>query len=252
MLVLKVVAALVAAVAAVALGLHASGVLTLSGTQRVAAVVASAVLAAVSTVAVAVRDWRERRAGLVRERVDDVLDGVLWAVVDLLVTRPEVGRLDVRDLGVAAYRLERPWWAPWRPRLRRVHRVRARHRPTAASVDWVPGKGVVGRCVAQRRVVAQDLGAVDEATRGCTREQWDAMPDDVRLGLDFDEHLAVRGRYGVVVAAPVIDDRRAVARVSGCIALDGPSGCLAALRSDDVVGVLESAGALLLRQVART
>lgn len=244
-LAVKSIAAVLAAVAAVALGLRGAGIWRLTERETVAAVLVSAVLAAGSTVVAAVGEWRARRLGARSEQVDVVLTATVWAIVDHLVG------IDFRDLGIAAYRLRRVWWAPWRSRLERIHRVRARRRPTASNVVWAPGKGVIGACVSRGEVVAQDLHAVFQTLGTLSRAQWDALPEDIRMGLSFAEYLDVRDKYDVVVATPVIEDSSSTTAVVGCVALDGPQGSLAQLSSDEVLGLLDSAGQTLLRQAAK-
>lgn len=241
-LAVKVLAALVAATVSVLLALDGRDVISLPRRSAVAAVVVAAVLAAGSTVASAVSEWRRQRtSGRDAER-EVVLSATGWAIVDMV-------ELDYRDLGLAVYSVGRDAWRPWRPTLRRTHRVRARRRPAASTVRWAPGKGVIGTCVSRGQVVAQDLHAAYAELGPVTEAQWLGLPDDVRLGLDFQEMEDVRDKYGVVVATPVIDDRGSRGRVVGCVALDGPPGTLDDLGRDDVLGLLDSAGqTLLLRQ----
>jgi hypothetical protein len=237
----SIAAAVVAAAASALLALSSARVVPLTRGQLVTAIVLVAVLAAGSTSAQAISQWRARRLGARREAADVVLDAAVWAVVD------STG-IDYRDLGLAAYRVQRAWPTPWRSRLRRVHRVRAKRRPTASDVRWAPGKGVIGACVARAQVVAQDVGADYAAVWPCTREEWETgvVPEEVRLGLGYEEFLDVQGKYDVVVATPVLDDSHpATTRVSGCVALDGPAGSLDRLSTDEVLALLDSAARML-------
>ena len=240
-LVVKVLVALLAAGVFGLLGLQARGVISLARYQVATMVVVAAVLAAGSSAAAAVGEWRHRRDAAHAADTEVLLAATLWAIVDLV-------RLDYRDLGLAVYRVGRERAPPWRRRLVRVHRVRARRRPAASGVRWAPGKGVIGACVARGQVVAQDLRAAYAAMGTVTRAEWDVLPADVRLGLSFDELLDVRDKYDVVVATPVIDDSGDRSRIVGCVALDGPAGTLDDLGGDDVLGLLDSAGQTLLRQ----
>ena len=240
-LVLKVTVAVVAAVVAILLGLEARRFITLSRGQVTAAVVTAAALAAGSTIAAAISEWRHRSDVDADADRDVVLSATAWAIVDLVM-------VDYRDIGLAVYRVGREPLRPWRRRLVRVHRVRARRRPTASKVRWAPGKGVIGACVERGQVVAQDLRAAYSALGPVTREEWEALPADIRLGLTFDELTDVREKYDVVVATPIIDDSGGHGEVVGCVALDGPPGTLDDLGGDAVLGLLDSAGQTLLRQ----
>ena len=157
--------------------------------------------------------------------------------------------LDYRDLGIAAYRADKVWWWPGRTRLRRMYRVRASRRQVSSDVDWRPGKGVIGTCVVRGEVVASDLAQLYRDLGSPTRAEWPRLPEDVRLGLSYEEYLDVREKYAVVVASPIIDDSGSRSRVVGCIALDGPEGRLADLTTDEVLGLLNFAGQTLLQQV---
>jgi len=239
----KTLGALLAAVAAVALGLNATKAVTLPRTWLVACVVTSAALAAVTTIGGAWGEWRERRMGRRRELTEITLNATIWAVVD------QVGSLDFRELGIAAYRVDHAWWSPWRLRLQRVHRVRASRRPVSSDVAWRPGKGVIGRCVTQGEVVAVDLAQLYAELGRPGEQEWARLPPERRLGLSYAEYLDLRDKYAVVVASPIIDDSGPRSRVVGCLALDGPAGRLADLTTDEVLGLLTFTGQTLLQQV---
>ncbi|WP_432526107.1 hypothetical protein [Kineococcus mangrovi] len=222
--VLDVAVAAAAAVVTLLLALDQASVWAAPESAVVTLVLLTAVLAVVPSVLRAVATVRGRGAAARRELFDDLLSGALWAVVDAT-------GLDPRDLSVAGYRLVRPWGRA--PRLSRVHRVRARRRPVASGVRWAPGMGVVGECVATGAVVARDVTTLDAAGD--------------RQGLSPEEFRRVRGKYAVVVAVPLVEDSGARSSVTGCLALDGPSGSLERLDTAQVVGVLEAASRALQR-----
>jgi len=230
-LVLDVALALLAAAVGAALALQSTRLWDPEAGVTVALVVLAAVLAAASTTATAVQRYLARRRGARRDVLDDVLTGTLWAVVDAT-------GLDARDLSVAAYRLDA---LPWRaPRLDRTDRVRAARRPGTSGITWAPGKGVVGECVATGALVARDVRATWAALGPLDRAAFDALPAATRSGLTHEEFTAVRERVDVVVALPVVDDGGPTASVTGCLALDGPAGSLAALTTPAVLGLLEA------------
>ncbi|WP_337063018.1 hypothetical protein [Kineococcus sp. G2] len=239
-LVVDVGLAVLAAGAGAALGLERAGVWD-GGRGAVAAlVVLTAVLAVVTTAVQAVGRWRAGRRAAHRDVLDDLLHAVLWSVVDAT-------GLDPRELAVAAYRLHRPAWPGRAARLLRLHRVRAGRRPAASGTVWAPGKGVVGRCVAEGEVVAVDVAAADAAVGEVDASGWPDLPPEARQGLTFEEHRRLRGKYGAVVAVPLVDDSGPVSAVVGCLALDGPAGALPRLTDPAVLGVLEAAGRALRR-----
>ncbi|MBA2390043.1 MAG: hypothetical protein H0V67_07260 [Geodermatophilaceae bacterium] len=238
----KVLAAVVAAAVGAALALQGAEVWSASDSVVVALIVTAAVLAAGSTGISAGAEFRARRLGERREFADVVLTATHWAIAD-------ASGFGYRDLGLAAYRVQRVWWAPAGQRLVRVHRRRAQSRQVATSITWAPGKGVIGSCVSQQQVVATDLRAIWDAMWPCTEHEWNTVaPPEARLGLSYAEFVDVRDKYDVVVAAPMLDDTRSVTRTVGCVALDGPSGSLDRLSADDILRLLDSAARSLLHQ----
>lgn len=238
----KIAAAALAAAVGSGLALDGAEVWAPSDTTVIGLIVTATVLAAASTISSAVGEYRSRRLGARREFADRVLTGTLWAIVDAT-------GLDYRALGLAAYRVRRVWRRPWHKELVRVARVRSQYRLAASGIAWTPGKGVVGACVAQQQVIAKDLRLIDAAIWPCTEEEWDTVaPSDVRLGLTFTEYLEIRGKYDVVVAAPILDASASPTQAVGCVALDGPAGSLELLDRDDVHSLLDSAAQNLLLQ----
>lgn len=240
----KTIAALLAAAAGAILALNGAGIVRAPLRLLVAAVITSAALAAVTTIGGAWSEWRRRRIGARRELADLSLTAAAWAIVDQVG-----GSLDFRDLGLAIYRLGRVWWWPFRLRLTRLHRVRASRRPTASHVTWRPGKGVIGACVTRGEVVAVDLAQMYRDLGHPTEAEWPAVPQEIRLGLTYEEYLDVRDKYGVVIASPLISDSGTSSTIAGCVALDGPEGQLTSLSSDEVLGLLNSTAQGLLRQI---
>jgi hypothetical protein len=227
-LVLRLLAALVALVAAAVIAVDQAGVRDVEPVVAAGAAVVAAVLAFAATTQAVVGDFRARR------RASSVED-LRYAVRQLAFSIAEMSLVDVRELGLAVYVVRRDWPLPWRKRLDRVLRERSMRRPSASRVTWRPGKGVIGRCVATGTDVAQDVGADTAPWRDATPEDWDLrVPDDVRSGFSYEEFLDLRGRYHVVVATPILDDRGPVTRVVGCLALDGPEGSFDDLAADDV------------------
>jgi len=237
-----VVVAGAAAVTAVGLGLHQAQVVALSPTTRTGLVAIAAVLAFVSSAVAAVGDWRRQRAEARRDDVGFALRVAGFAIQDLT-------GIDIRELGLAAYVLRRSPLPPRREILARVHRERAARRPAASGIVWRPGMGVIGECVRSQEAVGQDVGADQAPYAEIDRARWAGVPDHVKAGLTFEEFSLVVGKYHVVVAVPIIDERGARARAVGCVALDGPEGSYPALWTPDVRDALISAATTLRQYV---
>jgi hypothetical protein len=207
---------------------------------RLGLVFAIGVVAFVSSAYVAVEEYRSRRADSAREKVSFVLRALAFDLQD-------AAGLDVRDLGVSAYELRRRRLPPWTPVLVRLHRERATACTTAGGVRWRPGKGVVGRCVAEGKELCVDLAALDHRLGGVGQLVWNNLEPDDQLGLSWREYRRVRGKYGVVLASPIIDDSRSPAQVVGCVVVDAPAGTRDRMRRDDVRERVSTAASAILR-----
>lgn len=227
-LVLRLLAALVALAAAAVIALDQAGLQDVRPVLRAGAAIVAAALAFAATTHAVFTDLRARR------RASSIED-LRYAVRQLAFSIAEMSLVDVRDLGLAVYVVQRDWPLLWRRRLERVLRERSMRRPSASRVTWRPGKGVIGRCVATGTDVAQDVGADTAPWADATPEDWNLrVPDDVKAGFTYEEFLELQGRYHVVVATPILDDRGPTTRVVGCLALDGPEGSFDDLAADDV------------------
>jgi hypothetical protein len=225
---LKLLAALLALAAAAIVVLDQTGVWPVRPAVRAGAGLAAAALAFLGSTASAIGEHREQKRIASTEHLRYALRTLAFAVA-------ETTRIDVRELGLAVYVVRVDWPTPWRRRLDRVVRERSVHRPTAARVEWRPGKGVIGRCVATGTDVAQDVAADMAPWEDATREDWDLrIPAEVKAGFTFEEFQQMHGRYHVVVATPILDDTGRATSVVGCLALDGPAGSYDELAADDV------------------
>ena len=235
----KIAAAALAAVAATGLALDETGVWTASRAQRLTLLLITAGIAFGSAVGSAIGEYRRRRAEARRDDIGFAVTGAAYAIQDLTL-------IDVRDLGLAVYLLRRDRWRPWLKVLHRVYRLRAARRPAVSGINWRPGKGVIGLCVESRNAVGQDVGADEAPWLNASRDDWLLrVPDHVRSGLSYAEFTAVRGKYHVVVAVPILDESRPGSEVRGCLALDGPAGSFATLWTQEVRDALVFSAATL-------
>lgn len=131
--------------------------------------------------------------------------------------------IDTRDLGIAAYATVRWGWClwPWQERLRPLDRVRPKQ-SAASGVRWRPGVGIVGQCVKHGKDVMEDLDEFDSRFAGVSKGRRQRMKEDDRLGLAYEEFMKLKGKFGVVMASPIIDPKDS--SVLGCVSLDGPAG----------------------------
>lgn len=227
----KVLAALLTATAAVALAGQESGMWRLADATRFWAAMVAILVGLVGSLSSIAGQRASARRERRRDRLRALMQPVALRVQDLT-------GIDVRDLGLAAYALEQPgwWWWPWQPRLRRMYRVRPKI-AAVSHVDWRPGKGVMGVCVDQGQDVAEDIAALDDSLRGESRAGWD--PSRVH-GLSYDEWLDTRGKYGVILATPILGEDPSGSTVIGVLVLDGPAGSFATIVTDEVRAELAS------------
>ncbi|TDQ53469.1 hypothetical protein [Actinorugispora endophytica] len=222
----KLVSALLTFVAGVALAGHQAGLWTFSSGWRFNAAAVGVTLVFLASVASAVRQWRaeaaERTLRYVRQGTGHALNALLFRVQD------ETG-IDMRDLGATAYVVTRTGvWPRRRERLEPVARVRFRS-VNACCVDWRPGVGVVGRCVALARLLVVDVGDLDRQLEGVTATEWeelkqmekeDGQEHELTQGMSHDEWRQARGKFSVVLATPLVRRSRTGTTVEGCVSVD--------------------------------
>ncbi|WP_420450276.1 hypothetical protein [Ilumatobacter sp.] len=97
------------------------------------------------------------------------------------------------------------------------------HTRPPTDIEWTPGKGVIGRSWVSGNDEGLNLARPDVARARRDRERWRRLPEEVRMGLSFDDIQKVVG-YDAVVAVPatvVVDGRSE--RV-GVLSMNGPAG----------------------------
>lgn len=240
----RVAAAVVIAAVALGLGLHEIGAWDPSYEMLVAMVAAGALVALATSVEAAVDEYRWGRVEEFRERARAVLS-------PLLVELEETTGVSTRQLGVSAYRLRRRLWPFRRPRLERLVRLQLVIRVTS-GVAWRTGVGVIGQCVERGADIVENLAALDEQLADVSEAEWKTLPSDLTYGLSFREYAKVRGKYGVVLATPIIKESPLGSRVIGCISVDAPEDAFDALAADETRALVAAAAvplAALLTQV---
>lgn len=237
----KVGWAVVAAAVAMALSLVEADLWTVDSGTRLTLILAAAAIGVAATVLAAFGEF-------LRQRGEARADHARAILVPLAFVLQDMTRIDVRDLGIAAYLRQRPWWWPFRERLCRVYRERARL-ASASGVRWRPGKGVIGRCVELGQDVCVDLAGLDDLLADVTPEQWADLDGDLTLGLTVAEHRRLRGKYGSVLATPILVEYPTGTRVVGGLTVDGPPGSYDLLASRQVRAQVASAAELLADQL---
>jgi hypothetical protein len=79
-------------------------------------------------------------------------------------------------------------------------------------------------------------------------EDWDRLPDNIRLGLTYSEFLQIRDKYSGVIAVPIFDRDKTI---RGCVALDSvASEPFASLAHDGTYDVLIDAAVAIGRDLS--
>lgn len=238
----RVTAAAVAAAAGFGLGLEQAGVWTPSP-RLVVTLVGAGVLVAFITATEAAYDHHRRG------RVEEIREQARAVLSPLLLELEETTGISTREIGLAAYRMRRPV-LPFRvPRLERLIRMQLVIRVTS-GIAWRRGVGVIGQCVERGVDVVEDLAALDEQLADVSPDEWDELGRDLTYGFTYDEYLRVRGKYGVVLATPMIQETPLGSRVVGCLAVDTPQSTFPLIASDEVRGLVAAAAATLTALVS--
>lgn len=232
---------MVAATVALALSLVEANLWTVDDDTRLSLILAAAGIGVIATVLAAFGEF-------LRQRGEARADHARAILVPLAFVLQDTTGIDVRDLGIAAYLRRRVWWWPFQERLSRIYRERARL-ASASGVRWRPGKGVIGRCVELGQDVCVDLAGLDELLTGVTPEQWTELGSDLTLGLSFAEHQRLRGKYGAVLATPILVEHPTGTQVVGGVTVDGPPGSYDLLASRTIRAQVASAAELLADQI---
>jgi hypothetical protein len=215
------------------LSLRATGIWHATRRQTISLVVIVAVIALWSSITSAVSEYRRVKAAEQQQRVTYILRAAAYTIAD-------VTGIAVRQVGLSAYVIERKWHWIGPKVLRRLHRERAAFWPPPTAIEWRPGKGVIGLCVARERDFGRDVGADYSRWRDCTEAQWITdVPEDVKMGLNFEEFNLIKGKYGACVATPMVN--LDPVKVVGCVAIDGPLESYDRLWQDDVRALLQGA-----------
>jgi hypothetical protein len=202
--------------------------------------IALGVTAIVPLMQVMISEWGEksRRSAIERARKIEA-----FLVASLIHLVRHAGA-DWENIGVQVFLVRRRLW--------RRHHVRAAKVRLGAvpssGTDWTEGKGIIGLCWATRAQQCVDLASHFAPYLGCDKASWDALPDRIRFGLDFEDFTRLGGKYGVVAAVPIMDERD---RYVGCVTADNPpsaAGTPNALDNEEVLKALATT-AHLVQQV---
>jgi hypothetical protein len=89
-----------------------------------------------------------------------------------------------------------------------------------SGISWEKGKGVIGLCweTKSSQNVNLDEPPFSELMQ-TTKQEWTAISSSVCFGLSYNDYQALKGKYGTVIAVPIVADGGGY---KGCITLDMP------------------------------
>lgn len=151
--------------------------------------------------------------------------------------------LGCTEIGLHAFVVRRPVRRLFWPEQQRVGTLRLGPVPGPSRIRWTRGKGLIGKCWAERSDQGADLVSDFGPRINDTREQWEALPEETRYGLSFEEFTRTKGSYGAIVASPMVTKR---GRYKGCIAVDAPGSAYALLWGQGVRGILQASAQAML------
>jgi hypothetical protein len=221
------------------LALHGAGIYHATRNQVVTMVAGVAVTSLIGAARASWWEHTAQRRSNFRGSVAEILRGAA-------VTTAEATGKKVPSVGASAFVVARGGFLWQREYLKRIGRERFNSFPPPSQVVWTLGKGVIGRCWAERKPVAKDFTKIAKRHRGCSREQFEKLKDDVRLGLTYDEWNEMIGKYGVVLAVPItasaIDGK-----IIGVLALDLQEGTEHEITHNEVRKIAYDAAASLAK-----
>ena len=138
----------------------------------------------------------------------------------LLVSLAEETTIPWTEIGLTAFVVRWTLRHPFRRVQIRVARLRMKSTPRPTAILWTKKKGVLGRCWRNLQDEDVDHQAKHGSYRNYTRDQWEALGQDVREHLSFDDFLAIRD-FGYILASPIFDRK---SRYRGCLCIQVAPG----------------------------
>lgn len=155
--------------------------------------------------------------------------------------------LDVTMLGASVYVVSGFW--RWQ-RLKRLDRYRMSDLPQESVVNWVKGKGAIGRAWDRDEITHVDWYPI-RARWGSgallDERSWDRVPTSDRLGFQFEEFRNIVDKYGEILAIPMIRNMKTV----GVCAIDVPirANAIGAILNEDFTVEMATEATALIQNV---
>lgn len=167
--------------------------------------------------------WTVDRVVTQEKKIATSLRALTWTVAEL------IPGAQVRPLGASAFIVAGVPGYRW---LHRVGHERVNSVPgPTIGVRWTKGKGIIGQVWMEGREECAGSEAFDAAHSGDNEATWDALDLATRRGLSWAEYQKIKGKYGTVIAVPIVLDQEVV----GVVALDTPAGYTPSIATAGVV-----------------
>lgn len=182
---------------------------------------------------------RTERARLQRERAfREILTGVFVGLI-------EKAEMEWKTTGIQAFLVRRRLHVRHRPFAKvqdKIVRFRLASLPKDSGIPWTRGKGVIGKCWTTETPQFMDLRQVFPSPAPRSQAEWDQLPEDKTLNLEYSEYLRTKDHYGIVGAMPVTNRK---GRYIGCVSLDLPVDSRQDPQQRDVFEALAAASAMI-------
>jgi len=120
--------------------------------------------------------------------------------------------LDMADLGISVFLVERTGWIRRRQHLSRLIRLRLKDAPQASDIVWTKGKGVIGQAWEKGRPVHERTSELAKKYGGkeLTDYGWSRVGQAARQGFAREEFETTVHKYAEILAVPIKDENGAV------------------------------------------
>jgi hypothetical protein len=148
--------------------------------------------------------------------------------------------IPITKIGITVFVVLRSRLHLWSGVQKRVGRIRLESNPTPTHIVWTKRKGILGECWTQLRDAKLNHPEHFASCMNCTKEEWKALGCEVKMHLTYKDFKQIRS-FGFVLASPMTNHK---GHYRGCIVVQVPGDCEAALDQTEVLEFIHSSAAL--------
>lgn len=181
--------------------------------------IVGAALVLLDSIGTIINGQRLKRSAKLDADVRRLLVGMLVALSE--TPTPSV---DLTQLGASVFLVKRSR-LPWRDdKLVRLVRFRLRDTPQPSDVEWVKGKGCIGKAWQDKKITHHEIRpiAAKYGSADLSQANFDRIAPRTQRGFTLPEFRNIIGKYAEVLAVPIQSDDDATAKVIGILSVDVP------------------------------